>query len=658
LDLFQNNLNLLHKRFPKLASTLEAISLETIAVAKSQDGAFCYAQNTETGWQPFTNPIDPVAKAKAGIALMEKRLLNGFSPAVVVGLWPGMVLDSVYKHFASRLERHEPFRRIYVIIDSLPCLVGWLKSADKSDILKRDEIEFYHINDIDKIVQLCEQDVQRSHLFVPVSELAEAEINRKIEPLAQLYLKRQEELKHWQEDNNNYYNNLDDNKLAEVIQGNANRKPKLLMPTHSASTVVQYSTRDTCAMFEKMGWETKILKINRDLSPWLLTKTIHDFKPDVLLYINYLRIENQGLELFPKNLMYITWIQDAMPYINRSDTAQAWNEAAKDNNRDLIIGYTDQLRKYNYLEDRLVVSPMVVNTDIFKPIDLTEEQKEKYTCDVCYASNRSKPTDKVVEENLYPALSKFDFTVECFQEINSFLWKEYRNEKTFTNYNDLLEAISSIKSFYDIYEKQTNDDKDNIIQKIHWELNDIIYRHVVLEWISESGVKLNLYGRGWEKHPTLSKHAKGIIKHESELSTAYQAAKYCLHLNSIEGSHQRILEILASEATPLTRYSNTNNLQSPDLLNAFQKISTSLFLTDNTNQTSELSDTEEMQLNDQLFAISQSILNKEPDISLEELEIEALKNLEHVIANNPIWLVENWYDHHFTSRQELLKILK
>lgn len=258
---------------------------------------------------------------------MEKRLYSGLSPAVVVGLAPGYVLETVFKHFESHLRNNEPFRNIYVIVDSLPCLSGWLKAADRSAILSRQEILFIWWEDVQEIVTLCEQDEQRSHLFIPVSELPEQIVNKLISPLAELYIHREREKEEMLKANDQYYDAITDEQLAETIRGKAGRKPRLLMPTHTSSTVVQYSVRDTCAAFEKLGWETRILKMDLDLPPWRMAKTIHDFKPDVLIFINHLRNEDKE-KLYPDNLMFITWVQDTVPLINRRDTAKQWTEMA------------------------------------------------------------------------------------------------------------------------------------------------------------------------------------------------------------------------------------------------------------------------------------------------------------------------------------------
>ena len=552
------NLETLSKRFPALAERLASTPLPQIQKAASQDGGYCYAhQNNEGKWQAITNPVDPIAKAQQAVQSIEDRIGNGFAPAVVIGLDPGYTLEIIYKHFKENYYDKYINRRIYVILDSTACLYGWLNSEDRTDMLNNESIELYWHTETKRIVRLCKRDEMRSHLFIPVSTLPEASSAAIMEPLAKLFVERQEEEKRLLEDNNKYYSKQTDKELDKIIQGKAGRKPRMLIPSHASSTVVQYSVRDTAAMFEKEGWEVRIMNMKTDLSCWRVNKNISDFKPDIYLLVNHLRTEDTAF--YPKDMMFVTWVQDTVSYINNSENAKIWNKhvKSKKKRRDLIIGYVGQVKQYGYQEDRLTECPMIVNQDLFKARDITPEERAKYECDICFASNRSKETFLIVKEDLTPKLDKYGFNEDILMKIHDHLWEYYREEKTCVGYIQLEDKIIELPEVCSLIEKLINkDDHDFIIQRIYWELNDVIYRHIVLEWISEmKDTKLHLYGRGWENHPKFSKYARGILKHGEELSLAYQCAKYCLHLNSLEGEHQRLSEITDAKSNPLTRLS-------------------------------------------------------------------------------------------------------
>ncbi len=559
-NFLESNLKLLRERFPEVADFAVSMRNANFGVLKAQDGGVLYAVKGPDGqWQPLSNPVNPMECAQRSIDAMSERLSGGMGPALVVGLSPGYVFDTIFKTFDSQSKSlHRPFRHIYALVNSPLCLCAWLALADRERELKQPEVEFHLATKASEIAALCERDLSRSHLFIPVSELPPQIVDTIIEPLAKLYLKREEEAERWGKENEAYYSAMSDAELAEAIQGKAGRKPRLMMPTHTSSTVIQFSARDTCELFEGLGWETRIIKIDRDLPPWHLVKEVHEFKPDLFLFIDHLRTEDADGKLYPKDMPFATWVQDSLPAINSKTAAEAWNKRTEKRNRDFIVGYVDQLTPYGYKTDRLHQMPMVVNTRIFHPVELSEEDKAKYGCDLCFASNRGETTESVVENALFRALEKHGFPAMALKRVHDCLWRDYRSGKTYTSYVALQRRLRSLPDFDAIFKKLDADAQDYAVQRVFWLLNDLIYRYVVLEWLdnyaqSRPSFKLKLYGRDWAKHPRFGKYASGALEHGPELNKAFNAAGCCLHLNAMEGQHQRLYEILASGAPLATR---------------------------------------------------------------------------------------------------------
>ncbi len=658
--IYKTNLDALTHRFPLLSKRLESVDIETVGAINTKDNGICYVIQNESGqWQALTNVDNPILTAQNSIRKMEDRVTKGLSPAVIVGLRPGYELDIIYNHFESRLKYHEPFRHIYVIIDSIHCLAAWLQVADRRQYLKKAEVEFYWHEDINKIVELCETEVQRSHLFVPVSSLSEDHCNKIIEPLAELFVRREAEKNRYHEENQVYYNSISDEDLAKIIRGKSDVKPRLLMPTHATSTVVQYSARDTCAAFEKIGWETEILRVERDLSPWRVAKLINEYKPHLLIFINHLRTEDR--EIYPENLMFITWVQDSVTLINNKDTATEWNDLAQGLNpltnkprmRDLIIGYVEPILKYNYDADLLYQTGMIVDTDIFKKNEHNDKYSDKFRCDLCFASNHGKPTEVVIEEDLLPVVGKFGITLDILSEMHDELWRYYRAGKTCINYRELELRLNTVTEFNSIYEQLSLDDQDSIMQDLFWKLNDNIYRHVVLEWCDDLGLKLNLYGRGWETHSRFNKYACGVVEHGAELSAAYSCADYCLHLNCNERDHQRIQEIKACGGTIISRRSKAIDSNHDKLKPIFHKISLNQFSDDRIKMT----DAEHKILNTFLFSTAQDLLLKTGDMDLKELSENVLTSLHRMLAKNLTFSGHNPEYLTFNTKKELADLI-
>jgi hypothetical protein len=85
-------------------------------------------------------------------------------------------------------------------------------------------------------------------------------------------------------------------------------------------------------------------------------------------------------------------------------------------------------------------------------------------------------------------------------------------------------------------------------------INNALFRHQSLQWVADMGVNLHLYGRGWEKHPTLGRFARGVADHANELSVIYRASKISLQISPHGAVHQRVVEGLAAGGLFLMRF--------------------------------------------------------------------------------------------------------
>lgn len=192
------NIDAFSARFVDLSGRLMQIDPERIGILPARDGGVCYAfRGTNGRWGPITDPVAPAAAAQKAADEMQHRLQSEQNPVVILGNGVGYEFDAVYSHFTERLADNEPFRRIYVIIDSIPALSAWMKGDDRREILANDKIEFYWHEDTRQIAMACKADTHRSHLFIPISSMPEAFVVRCMTPLTDLFLERrdaQEEL--------------------------------------------------------------------------------------------------------------------------------------------------------------------------------------------------------------------------------------------------------------------------------------------------------------------------------------------------------------------------------------------------------------------------------------------------------------------------------
>lgn len=74
------------------------------------------------------------------------------------------------------------------------------------------------------------------------------------------------------------------------------------------------------------------------------------------------------------------------------------------------------------------------------------------------------------------------------------------------------------------------------------------YRQRHLQAVADSGVDLALYGMGWETHPTLSKHARGLLEGVEALARGYLSAPVQLQIMFGKALHQRLADGAAAGA--------------------------------------------------------------------------------------------------------------
>jgi hypothetical protein len=545
MSTWELNLDVLRARFPALADRVEQPGLrESVCSFKAKDGFPAYGLRKNSQVHPLTNPVDPGAQINRQMAEIQDSLRDFSRPVLMVGLYTGAELIHIF-NLREQAAGNHCSQPVWVCIDSLLTFCGFLQTYDARTLLASERVTFFWHEEMPQQVNWLREHPEFSHVFTFFSLAPESTLVRIMAPLVELIREREVATESCRMENQIYYQAISDKRLADNIAGRAGRKPRLLVPSCSWSTVIQYSVRDTCNAFRKAGWDTLVVDGPAMLTSYHLIQTIRDFKPDLFLYVDHLRQEIA--DLVPDDLLVVSWVQDAMPAINNPDAARDWNAAAGKRNRDLIVGYVDQLQTFGYMKERLQPLGMVVDTQLFKPRELTPEQIETYGCDVCFASNCGLPTDRLVKENLVGLFAEHGFTEIRLMKFHDRLWTIYRSGETVTGYQQLSEVLELNLT-----------PESNVLQLLFWRLNDVIYRHAVLEWIDDYAqthpdFRLHLYGKGWEQHPRFSRYAQGAVEHGAELSIAFQAARFCLHLNAAEGMHQRIGEVLASGGHLLIR---------------------------------------------------------------------------------------------------------
>ena len=195
--------------------------------------------------------------------------------------------------------------------------------------------------------------------------------------------------------------------------------------------------------------------------------------------------------------------------------------------KDFIVtaNYASQwMLEHHYPREKMYILPYFpVNTDIYYPIQLSASDIEKYGCDISFVSNCSETP----EENLRKLRERFschgkdvdtllinmyDFVLDKFCR-----WENYPvNNK---EYNDIFQIVHNQMGMPEV----PNAIREEITYEFLY-VGDRILRQKPLEKLSGDGFNLSLYGIGWESHPVLKKHSRGIAKNGEELNISWKNA--------------------------------------------------------------------------------------------------------------------------------------
>lgn len=204
-----------------------------------------------------------------------------------------------------------------------------------------------------------------------------------------------------------------------------------------------------------------------------------------------------------------------------------------------------------------IMMPFVADQSAYKQYDLSQEEKEKYTADVCFVGN-STTSKEVLLSDIMNSHGRFfmkgadceqkkafeeflrEVIEECFavmQEKGIFLGHDH----CFEMY--IIKKINEKKSFLmNINSQQLQ--RFIFTMKIYVLIP--IYRICVTDWVIERGYRVKLYGMRWSFDDKYHKYGCGAIESGEALSKVYNASKIVIHSNIAHSVHRRFFEATLS----------------------------------------------------------------------------------------------------------------
>lgn len=339
-------------------------------------------------------------------------------------------------------------------------------------------------------------------------------------------------------------------RFAAIVDGSAGRLAgKVLVITSRYSTFIRHSAEDLVASLRRLGHEAILLMEPQDgetCTSIAYLQAIASIDPDLIVQINFPRWM-MGPAV-PPGWPHVCWVQDAMPHL-----FQAANAATP---LDFVIGhvYREAMLRAGYSSERMLEHPVCVSESKFHRA--AARPNLRFDCDVAYVSHRSETPEAFVSRFLresglpahaHPAVHA------ARHEVDAVISRWAAGPAAI----ELPGVAASLARSLG----RGGDPKasDLLLYRFVRPYAEQLLRHETLDWAAEicraGGLKLRLFGKGWEEHPTLREFASGPLEHGDDLRQCYQLAAAHLHA-SIEGcGHQRIAECAMSGGVPLCRRS-------------------------------------------------------------------------------------------------------
>ena len=331
---------------------------------------------------------------------------------------------------------------------------------------------------------------------------------------------------------------------------------RIVLPVSRYSTFVHHAAEDLRDALQAIGHEVRILDepdtYTRLASPAYL-RLFAEWQPDLVISINHPR--RQFGQVCPANLPVLTWVQDQMQHLYDRELGKAQGPL------DFLAGVVSPslFTDFGFPRRQAMPIPVVASSRKFHDGPIRTEDRNRFGCDIAYVSHNSQPPGAMHGGLLrsLPSDSPLHASMRDLPErINALIAGGLS-----TALSNELALLAS-----DVFARAgVTPDTRAVSTMLHqWilPLAERTLRHETLEWAAalcnQRGWSLRIYGRGWESHPTLSKHASGQIEHGEALRACYQSARVHLHASPVATVHQRVIECALSGGFPACRITGSD----------------------------------------------------------------------------------------------------
>ena len=325
---------------------------------------------------------------------------------------------------------------------------------------------------------------------------------------------------------------------------------RVLVLTTRFATYVGSASHDLTKAFNAAGMRAETIEERDDhsqLSAAACVSSVERFDPDLIVTLNHPRPKLGG---FPEDIPFLCWVQDPMPHLFDRATVEKLCP------RDYFAGHGyREFANLGIAADRMLITPVLASAAKFHDGPVDPSLARELACDVCAVTNHGETPaammDRLIESSGMPGILA-DRVRKASRQIEAII-----NDPMGSPPQPRLRALAS-----EIMGRPASEDPRDepsgepalVMRQIVYPLADRMTRHRAFRFAAEiaekRGLRLRLYGRGWDKHPTLARYAAGVLEHAEPLRAAYASAGLTLHASLGWPLHQRVLECAMSGGLP------------------------------------------------------------------------------------------------------------
>lgn len=330
------------------------------------------------------------------------------------------------------------------------------------------------------------------------------------------------------------------------------RKIRIAAVESKFSTYIRYAARDLLSGFEKLGCSTRLF-LEEDNQVFYrhhqLSRELREFNPDLMLVFNRTR---KDCAWIPENLPVAWWMQDW------SDEFLGSKGPGWVTEPDFIFGFHPKLKEIfeaNHGQP-MTILPVCADEEVYRPLD----EPRRY--DVSYVSHAP------LEPWMAPFHAASD-PIKYLHQTYSSLPDDTRRIFAVALVAYLTMDLIEIPGVFWLYPNKLAVAMGRLLRGLGVEVPDKGLESIIdpnafrtemhgavkirtLKRLVRSGIKVDLFGRGWELIPELAPLSHGPAANGRELNRITNQTRINLNINSFSAITTRSVEINLSGGFMLT----------------------------------------------------------------------------------------------------------